>query len=63
MIEIREVLSRKEQKIFATFNYKMYKNVFQAIPDLIIDELDYSLLVGIDYVRHQSQKQRFLICT
>lgn len=36
MIEIREVLSRKEQKIFATFNYKMYKNVFQAIPDLIL---------------------------
>lgn len=40
MIEIREVLSKKEQKIFATFNYNMYKDVSQAVPDLIVDELD-----------------------
>lgn len=39
MVEIREVSSKREQKIFAAFNYNMYKDVPQAIPDLISDEL------------------------
>ncbi|MDF2845678.1 MAG: hypothetical protein K0R00_4104 [Herbinix sp.] len=35
MVEIREVTTTKDQKIFATFPAKLYKNVPQAIPDLI----------------------------
>jgi len=40
MLEIREVLTNKEQKIFATFPTKLYQKVSQAIPDLISDEMD-----------------------
>lgn len=40
MVEVREVLTKKEQKIFAEFNYRMYKDIPQAIPDLILDELE-----------------------
>jgi len=40
MVEVKEVLTKKEQKIFAEFNYHMYRDVPQAIPDLIRDELD-----------------------
>lgn len=38
MIEVREVKTRKERKIFASFNVDMYKNVAQGIPYLISDE-------------------------
>lgn len=38
MIEIREVKTKKERKIFASFNEKMYRDVVQAIPDLVSDE-------------------------
>jgi len=40
MVEIREALTKKERKIFAAFNAKMYKDIPQAIPDLIMDEYD-----------------------
>jgi GNAT superfamily N-acetyltransferase len=40
MVEIREVQTRKDQRIFAAFPAKMYKDVPQAIPDLILDEID-----------------------
>ncbi len=39
MIEIKEVRTKKEQKLFATFSTTMYRNVPQAIPDLISDEI------------------------
>lgn len=38
MVEVREVATKKESKIFASFNAKMYKDVPQAISDLISDE-------------------------
>lgn len=38
MVEIREALTKKERKIFASFNFNMYEKVPQAIPDLISDE-------------------------
>lgn len=38
MVEIREVNTKKERKIFAAFNADMYKDVPQAIPDLVSDE-------------------------
>lgn len=38
MVEIREVKSKKERKIFAAFNADFYKDVPQAIPDLVWDE-------------------------
>lgn len=38
MIEVKEVSTRRERKIFASFNADMYKNVTQAIPDLVSDE-------------------------
>ena len=40
MVEIREVTTKKEQKIFAAFPAKLYKKVPQAIPDLILDEIN-----------------------
>ncbi len=40
MVEIREVTTKKEQRLFATFHEKMYRNVSQAIPDMISDELN-----------------------
>lgn len=40
MVEIREAITKKDRKIFAAFNAKMYQTVPQAIPDLIIDEYD-----------------------
>ena len=39
MVEVREVSTRRERKIFASFNADMYKKVPQAIPDLISDEI------------------------
>lgn len=39
MIEIREVLTKKDQKIFAKFPTKLYKDVPQMIPDMIADEI------------------------
>ena len=38
MVEVREVATKKERKIFASFNVDMYKDVPQAIPDLVSDE-------------------------
>lgn len=38
MVEVREVTTRKERKLFASFNADMYKHVPQAIPDLVLDE-------------------------
>ncbi|MDF2537290.1 MAG: hypothetical protein K0S76_311 [Herbinix sp.] len=38
MVEVREVLTKKERRIFAAFHAKMYQKVPQAIPDLIVDE-------------------------
>jgi hypothetical protein len=40
MVEVREVKTRKERRIFASFNADMYKDVPQAIPDLVSDEYD-----------------------
>lgn len=40
MLKIKEVRTRKQQKIFAEFNTKMYKAIPQAIPKLITDELN-----------------------
>ena len=40
MVEVKEVLTKKEQKLFATFPIKMYQGVTQAIPDLILDEIN-----------------------
>ncbi|HWT74991.1 MAG TPA: hypothetical protein VN258_09775 [Mobilitalea sp.] len=40
MVEIKEVLTKKEQKIFAAFPSNLYRNVPQAIPDLISDEIN-----------------------
>ncbi len=40
MLEIKEVRTRKEQKIFAAFGIRMYSKIPQAIPDLISDELN-----------------------
>jgi len=38
MVEVREVTTRKERRLFAAFNANMYKDVPQAIPDLVSDE-------------------------
>jgi GNAT superfamily N-acetyltransferase len=38
MVEIREVKTRKERKLFASFNVRMYKDNPNAIPDIIMDE-------------------------
>jgi GNAT superfamily N-acetyltransferase len=40
MLEVREVKTKKEKLVFATFNTKMYQKVPQAIPKLITDELN-----------------------
>ncbi len=40
MLEIKEVRTRKEQRIFAAFGVKMYEKVPQAIPELISDEIN-----------------------
>ncbi len=40
MIQVREVRTQKEQKIFAVFHEKMYRDVPGAIPELIADEMD-----------------------
>ncbi len=40
MVVIKEVITKKEKKIFATFSVQMYKNVPWAIPDLISDEIN-----------------------
>lgn len=39
MVKIKEVKTRKDLRIFAGFNEKMYRDVPQAIPDLISDEM------------------------
>lgn len=38
MVEIREVKTRKERKLFAAFHEGMYQKVSQAIPDMLSDE-------------------------
>ncbi len=40
MVEVREVLTKKDQRIFASFNTKMYQDNPYAIPKLITDELN-----------------------
>ncbi len=40
MLEVREVKTKKEQLVFATFNTEMYREVPWAIPKLITDELN-----------------------
>ena len=39
MVEIKEVKTKKDLRKFAGFNEKMYRNVPQAMPDLISDEM------------------------
>lgn len=39
MVEIKEVKTKKDLRTFAGFNEKMYRDVPQAIPDLISDEM------------------------
>ncbi len=39
MVEIKDVKIRKDLRIFAGFNEKMYRDVPQAMPDLISDEM------------------------
>lgn len=38
MVEIREVKTKKERRLFASFNARMYKDIPYAIPDIISDE-------------------------
>lgn len=38
MVEVREVATKRERKIFASFHADMYRDVPQAIPDLVSDE-------------------------
>ena len=38
MVEIREVITKRDRRIFAAFHAYMYKDVPQAIPDLVSDE-------------------------
>lgn len=38
MVEVREVKTKRERRIFASFNADIYKDVPQAIPDLVSDE-------------------------
>lgn len=40
MVEIKEVLTKKDRREFAKFHERMYRNVSQAIPDLIAEEID-----------------------
>jgi GNAT superfamily N-acetyltransferase len=40
MVEIKEVRTKKDQRVFVALPSKMYKNIPQAIPDLISDEID-----------------------
>ncbi len=40
MVEIKEVRSRREKRVFAAYQARLYKDVPQAIPDLILDEMD-----------------------
>lgn len=40
MVDIREVTSKKDRKLFASFHERMYRKVPQAIPDMISDELN-----------------------
>ena len=40
MVIIKEVKTRKQLRTFAGFNEKMYRNVPQAMPDIIIDEMN-----------------------
>ena len=47
MIEVREVRTNKERRMFASFNADMYKDVPQAIPDLVSDEYDNFFLTRI----------------
>ena len=39
MITIKEVKTRKDLRTFAGFNEKMYRDVPQAMPDLLSDEM------------------------
>ncbi len=39
MVTIKEVKTRKDLRTFASFNEKMYRDVPQAMPDLISDEI------------------------
>ncbi len=38
MVEVREVRTRRDRKLFASFHADMYRKVPQAIPDMISDE-------------------------
>jgi len=40
MVEVKEVLSAKDRRMFAAFPEKLYREVPQAIPDVILDEMD-----------------------
>ena len=40
MVEIREVQTAKEKKLFASYNTDTYLNVPEAVPDIISDELE-----------------------
>ncbi len=40
MVTIKEVTTKKDQKIFAQFHEALYRDVPQAIPDLISDEIN-----------------------
>ena len=39
MVIIKEVKTKKDLRTFAAFNEKMYRDVPQAMPDLISDEI------------------------
>lgn len=40
MVEIKEVESKRDKRLFATFPTDLYKDVPQAIPDIVLDEMD-----------------------
>lgn len=40
MVGIREVKTRRDKRVFASFNVDMYRDEPSAIPDLVLDEMD-----------------------
>ncbi len=40
MVEIKEVASARDRRVFASFQVKMYKKIPQSIPDMISDEMN-----------------------
>ena len=59
MVEIREVTTKKERRAFASFNVDMYRDVPQAIPDLVSDEYN-NFLPGKNPAYEYCRAKQFL---